>query len=579
MQQVRLILLAALTGLLLLLWDAWQRDYGEAPTPTASEQSAEQPESAEPDPAPAAGGSGEPEAAGPGSPSGSPAGDAATADAKRISVTTDLLELQLSAQGGGIVNAKLREHTLSADDDTPFTLMSEASPLFVAQLGLVGDDAEAPDHQASWSVERDSYRMKSGDDRLVVPLTWTGPDGTQIQRRYVFRRDSYVVDVEHEITNATGSDRRYYQYTQLRREPKGSDQAFLGARSFVGGVVSTPQERYTKYDFGDLASANLNKNVTDGWIAMIQHYFLAAVVPPQGVEHRFYTRSVDNDRILGVSSPWERIAAGEGGSLESRLFIGPKEQDRLAAVGDNLRLDLTVDYGWFHVLSKPLFVVLDTIHDYVGNWGWSIMILVLLIKLVFYKLSEKSYRSMARMRKLQPKMQELRERYSDDKQRMNQEIMELYKREKVNPLGGCLPILIQIPVFIALYWVLLESVELRQAPWILWINDLARPDRYYVLPLLMGASMFLQQKLNPAPMDPIQQKVMMALPVVFTVFFAFFPAGLVLYWVTNNTLSIAQQWIITRRVEAGNDDDGGSGGGGLAAIGQKIRDKAEAQQR
>jgi YidC/Oxa1 family membrane protein insertase len=559
MQQLRIPLLAVLAALSFLLWEAWQTDYGSSPSPRPQDQaetSADPSSGDDAAPAPADSTPGSAPANGGGE---SPARQDQKGGGRRISVTTDLLEIELSQQGGSIVTARLKEHTVSADNPTPFTLMSAEAPAFIAQLGLSSQDAAAPGHSGDWSVPRQHYRLKESDDRLVVPMRWTAPDGTEIERRYIFQRDSYVVRVEHEITNNSGADRSYFQYTRLVREPTSGDQAFLGARSFIGGVISRPNEPYTKYGFDEINDGAFNQTVTNGWVAMIQHYFLAAAIPTRDEGYRIATNRSGERRILGTYSPVTNIAGGSTGELQTRLFIGPKEQDRLDAVADNLQL--TVDYGWFHVLSKPLFEVLNWIHSWVGNWGWSIMILVLLIKLVFYKLSETSYRSMARMRKLQPKMQELRERYSDDKQRMNQEIMELYKREKVNPLGGCLPILIQIPVFIALYWVLLESVELRQAPWILWIDDLAKRDPWYVLPVLMGLSMFVQQKLNPAPMDPIQQKVMMALPFVFTVFFMLFPAGLVLYWVTNNTLSILQQWIITRRVESGNDDDGNAGGG------------------
>ena len=300
-----------------------------------------------------------------------------------------------------------------------------------------------------------------------------------------------------------------------------------------------------------MLEADLDRTITDGWAAMLQHYFLGALIPPAGVAEHFYTKTLSNARyVIGMIAPsWRTVADGESGTFSTRLFIGPKLQDQMREVATGL--ELTVDYGLLTVLAQPLFWLLKTINNLVGNWGWAIVIVTLIIKLVFYKLSETSYRSMANMRKLTPRLQSLKERYGDDRQKLNQAMMELYKKEKINPLGGCLPILVQIPVFIALYWVLLESVELRQAPFMLWIQDMSSPDPYFILPLLMGASMLIQQKLNPAPLDPIQAKVMMVLPIVFTVFFAFFPSGLVLYWVVNNILSIAQQWVITRRIEAG----------------------------
>jgi YidC/Oxa1 family membrane protein insertase len=321
----------------------------------------------------------------------------------------------------------------------------------------------------------------------------------------------------------------------------------------MGGAVYSPEDKFDKIDFAEMQEKNLQRNVTGGWVAMIQHYFLGAWIPPQDQPETFYSQYIKNHTryVIGTKSAKEiHVAGGKQQTLSNRLFIGPKLQDRLEDVAPGL--ELSVDYGLLHFISKPLFIVLEFIHDYVGNWGWAIVLLTILIKLAFYKLSEASYKSMANMRRVQPRMQQLKERFSGDRQKMNQALMDLYKKEKINPLGGCLPILVQIPVFIALYWVLLESVEMRQAPWILWINNMSAPDPFFILPLLMGITMFIQQKLNPAPIDPIQAKIMMALPVVFTVFFAFFPAGLVLYWVVNNTLSITQQYYITRYVVKAN---------------------------
>jgi YidC/Oxa1 family membrane protein insertase len=295
---------------------------------------------------------------------------------------------------------------------------------------------------------------------------------------------------------------------------------------------------------------NLNRDISGGWMAIIQNYFLAAWIPGEKSNNKYYSRVVDGDRyVLGYVGKQNRVSPGSQQTVSSRLYAGPKDQDKLASIATGL--DLTVDYGILTFISQPLFWLLEKIHGIVNNWGWAIIILTMLIKLMFFKLSEASYKSMANMRKLAPRLKSLKERYGDDKQKLNQAMMDMYKTEKINPLGGCLPVLVQIPVFIALYWVLLESVELRQAPFMLWLKDLSVADPYFVLPLIMGVTMLIQQKLNPAPMDPIQAKVMMILPVVFTVFFAFFPAGLVLYWVVNNTLSIAQQWVITKRVEAG----------------------------
>ncbi len=550
METQRMFLFVALALVMLLIWSAWQQDYGpqNAAVEPAPQAESEAPATAQSPAAPGAE-SPVPEAGGDDrTPVGESAQAAATAQTDVIRVQTDLLDVRIPLAGGNVTSARLLDHTVSESDPTPFQLMAPADPLFMAQTGLVGDGVDAPDHQARWQAEAGEYVLEGDADRLTVPLRWQSPTGVVITRRYIFERDSYVVRVVHEVTNPTDTPWRGYQYNQLRRSAQTEGPGFLGAASYTGGVIYSPEDKYNKISFGDMEDEDLSRDIDNGWLAMIQHYFLAAWVPPRDENLRYYSRVSNGEYILGQSSPWQTAASGEQVVFENRLFVGPKEQDRLDAIAEGL--ELTVDYGWLTIISKPLFIALDWIHGVVGNWGWSIILLTFGIKLVFYKLSETSYRSMARMRKLQPEMQKLRERYSDDKQQMNQELMQLYKKEKVNPLGGCLPILIQIPVFIALYWVLLESVELRQAPWVLWIQDLSVRDPFYVLPLLMGLTMFLQQKLNPAPMDPIQQKIMMGLPVVFTVFFMFFPAGLVLYWVTNNTLSILQQWVITRRIEA-----------------------------
>ncbi len=554
MDNQRLFLLVALALVMLLIWTNWQQDYGpRAPAITQSQsQSGEAPTASTParPAAPGVDDSGVERSNGR-DPQASTAETAQRVDSTidTVRVTTDVFAIEIPLVGGNIRRADLLKHTVAVDDPTPFTLLGNADPLFVAQSGLVGDDVLAPDHLARWQVESERYTLEDGQQTLEVPLTWQNDAGVTVTRRYIFSRDSYLVRVIHEVDNASTIDWRAYQYSQLRRTTDAEGPGFLGAASYTGGVIYSPADKYQKISFGDMDDENLSRDIADGWLAMIQHYFLAAWVPNREQSLRYYTRVSGGEYILGQSSPWQTVAAGSQAQFENQLFVGPKVQERLATVAEGL--ELTVDYGWLTIISKPLFIALSWIHDVVGNWGWSIILLTFGIKLIFYKLSETSYRSMARMRKLQPEMKKLRERHGDDRQQMNQELMQLYKKEKVNPLGGCLPILIQIPVFIALYWALLESVELRQAPWILWIQDLSVRDPYYVLPLIMGVTMFLQQKLNPAPMDPIQQKIMMGLPVVFTVFFVFFPAGLVLYWVTNNSLSILQQWIITRRIEAG----------------------------
>ncbi|MBA1146647.1 membrane protein insertase YidC [Ectothiorhodospiraceae bacterium WFHF3C12] len=555
MENLRLVLFLALGVVLMLIWSAWQQDYGTPPPQSTTEQAPAG--SADDGASPAAPGAAAPaestpSTAAPGSGAGE--GDATTdtaAEARDVRVLTDLLDVTISTEGGTIVSARLRKHPVSNDNPEPFPLLHRNGDLFVAQSGLLGRDRPAPDHQAVYSAERTDYRLQEGDDEVVVALRWSSGDGLTVTKRYIFHRDSYEVDLEHRVANESGTPWQGYQYAQLRRTPPEEEGNILliGARSYTGGVIYSPEEKYEKFGFDDMAETALNRDVRNGWVAMIQHYFLAAWIPPRDTTTRFYTRAAANSQyIIGLSSPWQTVQPGGSTVFNEKLFVGPKEQDRLEQVAQGL--ELTVDYGVLTFISGPLFWLLNLIHGVVGNWGWAIVLLTLGIKIVFYPLSETSYRSMAKMRKLQPKMQQLKERFGDDKQKMNQELMQLYQKEKINPLAGCLPILIQIPVFIALYWVLLESAELRAAPWILWIDDLSVRDPYFVLPLLMALSMFIQQRISPAPMDPIQQKVMMALPVVFGFFFLWFPAGLVLYWVVNNSLSILQQWLINRRMEA-----------------------------
>jgi YidC/Oxa1 family membrane protein insertase len=413
---------------------------------------------------------------------------------------------------------------------------------------LIGNGAEQlPTHEALFSSEQAQYRL--GDRSSIdVVLNWTSDTGVKVQKTLRFKRGSYVVDVSQEVHNATSAPIIARDYAQLQRTPLQDPNASRFVSTYTGGVYYTPTDKYKKVKFSDMTEKKLDLTATDGWVAMIQHYFLAAWVPVRGVEQTFYTNVIDGSRyIIGSFSAPVTIPPGAAHTFSDQLFVGPKLPDALAALAPGL--DLTVDYGALTVIAQPIHWLLDAIHAVVGNWGWSIIVLTIFIKLAFYKLSETSYKSMANMRQLAPRMAALKDRYGDDKERLNQAMMELYKTEKINPLGGCLPIVVQIPVFIALYWVLLESVELRQAPFILWIDNLSAPDPYYVLPVIMGISMFVQSKLNPAPPDPVQAKIMMSLPFIFTVFFAFFPSGLVLYWTVNNVLSIAQQWYITKTIE------------------------------
>ena len=547
MDNVRLFLFMALAFLGMLLYQAWQQDYGAARQSTAAEQGALVPAAVDtPDAPPRAA----IDATTPSVPEMTATPEAA--GSRLVKVRTDVFDLVLDTRGGTIVDARLREYPVAVErPEEKFQLLSRRpSDFFIAQSGLLSSDKErAPTHDAVFTATADSFEMKDGEDTLSVDLQWRSPDGISITKRYTFTRGSHAVELQHLVSNSSAAAWSGREYRQLQRgKPADSGSFFM--YTYTGGAVYSQQDKYQKYDLEELAAGKLDRDTKDGWVAMIQHYFLGAIVPPRGQDYHFYGKGLPNDRaVIGAYTPSKTIAPGASDGFTGLLYIGPKLQAELEQIAEGL--ELTVDYGWLVFLAKPIYWILEQIQGLVHNWGWTIIIFTILIKLAFFKLSETSYRSMAYMRKLTPRIQALKDRYGDDKQRMQQAMMEMYKTEKINPLGGCLPMLVQIPFFIALYWVLLEAVELRQAPWILWLNDLSIKDPYFVLPLIMGVSMFVQQKLNPPPPDPMQAKIMLALPVVFTVMFAFFPAGLVLYWVVNNLLSIAQQWVITKRIEEG----------------------------
>ncbi len=558
MDNLRLILVFSLVLVSLLLWQAWQEDYGpssnastattpaeaRSAVPTETPTTTESNETAIPDVRGVAGKEIPAVAETPA------AVKTAESSGKSVSVNTDLFTLELDTKGGTVKNLYLTDYPLSLDSpDEKFHLMKPESPgLFIAQSGLIGQEKDAaPTHESQYSVSSDSFEMEDGDKGLIVDLLWSHPSGVTVTKRYSFTRGSYQIGVQHIIRNGSGKDLSVREYKQLQRSPD-ADEGGAFMYTYTGGAIYSPENKYEKISFEDMEESKLNLKVKDGWVAMLQHYFLGSWVPNPGEENIFYTEVFSGKRYtIGAYTPSVTVPKGGEYTFESSLVAGPKLQNELREIAPGL--DLTVDYGWLTVIAQPIFWLMGKLHSILGNWGWSIIMLTLLIKLAFYKLSEASYKSMANMRKVTPRMNALKERYGDDKQRLNQAMMELYKKEKINPLGGCLPILVQIPVFIALYWVLMESVELRQAPFMFWIQDLSVKDPYYVLPLIMGASMFIQQKLNPPPPDPMQAKLMMALPFVFTFLFLSFPAGLVLYWVVNNVLSIAQQWHITRQIE------------------------------
>ncbi len=542
-----MLLIIALAVVSLLIWQTWRQDYGPKPVtpePQSSSTRADAPSQTAP-PAPDV-----PDAVVPDEPAAAdaPVSAAAVPKGDLVSVRTDFYQAQINLVGGTLNRVDLLNYPVSTDKpDVPFTLLNDSPPgVFLAQSGLVGSEG-APNHHQRFTASSTEFVMAEGEDKLVVPLKWTGSNGVSVVKRYVFYRDRYKIDVSFEVSNNTEEPWQGQMYGQFQRGVVEETRGIFRTYTYTGGVVSTPEKPYEKVDFSDMTKSNLNLASQGGWIAMIQHYFAGAWIPDQNVNSQYYTKALVNERyVIGVLTPPKSVPAGARDTFELGLYVGPKIQSRMQGIAPNL--ERTVDYGWLWLIAEPLFWLLDWIHGFVGNWGWSIVILTLIIKLAFFHLSATSYKSMARMRKVQPRIVAIRERYGKDKQRMNQAMMELYKKEKINPLGGCFPILVQIPVFIALYWVLLESVELRQASFILWFDDLSVHDPYFVLPILMGATMFAQQKLNPPPPDPMQAKIMMALPFVFTFFFLFFPSGLVLYWFVNNLLSIAQQWVITRKI-------------------------------
>ena len=473
----------------------------------------------------------------------------ATGGSKQVHIKTDLMDLYIDSKGGDIRRLALSKYPVeSSKPDVPVQFLNDnAADFFVVQSGL-RSDARAPTHYEQYSVEKSEYELTAGKDSITVPMYWQSKDGLKVTKTYRFHRDSYLIDVDYQVTNRSGETFSAYPYAQFNRSRPNDDTSLI--YTYTGAVFSSPGDEYEKIDFDDLDDASYSKTAASGWTAMIQHYFVAAMIPsPSDQNKSFYGKSINEENYTaGIKMPTMVIKAGAQGQANYSMYLGPKEQKRLEPIADNL--GLTVDYGLLTIISQPLFTVMEWIHKLTNNWGWSIVFLTVLIKLVFYKLSAASYRSMAGMRKLTPKLATLKERYGDDKKQFNQAMMELYKAEKINPLGGCLPILVQMPVFLAFYWVLVESIELRQADFVLWLTDLTAMDPYFILPVIFGISMFIQQKLNPAPQDPAQAMVMKAFPIVFTVFFAFFPSGLVLYWVVNNILSIAQQWYITHKLGA-----------------------------
>ncbi|WP_298609833.1 membrane protein insertase YidC [uncultured Thiothrix sp.] len=535
-----------------LLWTSWQQDHAPKPLPTPTTQTSTEASSV---PSQTANSASSASQTVPAIPNGS---GITTGAGQIVRVKTDVLDLQISTKGGDIVAADLLTYPISLEEkNKPVRILDLNGRSYVAQSGLQHQavngqaaDTLAPNHLADFSVEKTEYALGADQAEVVVPLVWQGPNGVVVTKRYRLKKGSFDVSLEEEVKNNSSQVWVGSEYRQLKHGPSHVDNNVLtsGVRAFVGGAYYA-DDKYKKLNFKDMKEP-LTATATGGWVSMLEHYFISAWIPPQDQQNTYYSMELQQNGtpnyILGVRSPVKEIVPGGVDTFKSQIWIGPKVQDDLEKIAKGL--DLTVDYGIFAFVSKPIFWLMQAIHSFVGNWGWTIILLTLFIKLLFFWPSAASYKSMAKMKAVSPKMKEINERFSGDPQAKQKAMMELYKKEKINPLGGCLPILIQIPVFMGLYWVLLESVELRQAPWILWYKDLSIMDPYFVLPLLMGASMFLQQKLNPPQMDPVQQKIFQFLPLIFTFMFLWFPAGLVLYWVVNNVLSIAQQWFINKKI-------------------------------
>ena len=567
----RPFLFAALAFVAFLLWQAWDQDYGVKPQVDPAVATA----AATSSPAPATSANAGADIPKPiGSPAPAPvptttpsASTASATPTARIEVRTDLLRLTIDTRGGALVQADLLDYPKDPKDKThPVRLLDDAAAsYFVAQTGLVSAASPAPDHQAIFTAEKDSYALVPGSDTLEVPLTWHDASGIKVRKVYVFTRASYLIETREEIDNAGATAWSGNEYRQLQRVPPliaSGGFSFNNPEkyAFAGAASYSPQDKFKKLAFAKFAETPLKGDFAGGWAAMMQHYFFAAWIPAAAETDTYTTQIVDTPGaaphyLIRTLSPAITVAPGQTRSIDSHLYVGPTLQSQLDAIdraGIAHGLNLTADYGMLTAIAEPLHWILVKLHALVGNWGLAIILLVLLIKLALFKLSEAQFRSMAKMKRMQPRMQALKERYGDDKQKLSAATMELYQKEKINPLGGCLPTLVQIPVFFALYYVLLESVELRQAPFFGWIQNLSAPDPFFILPILNAAIMGATTWLSPASpgMDPMQARMMKVMPLIFAVMFLFFPAGLVLYYAVNGGLSLLQQWIITRRIQA-----------------------------
>ncbi len=531
MESQRSLLFIALMVVTYLLFSQWQLENAPAVEQPTYSQNANNEQVADADFVPES------------TDSSAPAAKQAASSAKLISVTTDTLRIQINTQGGDIVEAKLLKFDTEQGNGIPFTIMQNGNQKYVAQSGLTG--ANGVDRiikgRPIYTSAQSSYELSDGS--LAVDLTFQDNNGLNVTKRFSFSAGSYSVGVDYIINNNTNNSISVQMYAQLKQSTL-TDTSSGMLPTYRGAAFSTSEDRYEKYDFDDIAEANLNKTTPGGWVAMLEHYFVSAWVPNDEDNNQIYTNFSNNqEAVIGFKAPAITIDAGQQGTTSAIFYVGPKDQEVLEKIAPNL--DLTIDYGFLWMISQPLFWLLLTIQSFVTNWGVAIIIITLIVKGGMYPLTKAQYTSMAKMRELAPKMAQLKERFGDDRQKMSQATMEMYRKEKVNPAGGCLPLLFQMPIFLALYWVFLESVELRHAPFIFWIQDLSAMDPYYVLPVLMGISMYVMQKMQPMTVqDPMQQKIMQYMPVVFSIFMAWFPSGLVLYWFVSNMISIAQMKII-----------------------------------
>lgn len=539
MESQRNLLIIGLLFVSFLIYQQWQKDYGPQPEViTATNTVNATPAGAHPDV--------------PASATSSDDSDLtqATSAGQLITVTTDVLKLKISSQGGDVVSGELLAYPIEEESSEPFVLLEEdANFTYIAQSGLIGRDG--PDASANgrpiYKVSSSNFELAEGEDQVVVAMTYQDQAGNLFTKSFTLKRGSYDVDVTYDVTNNSEQALNLQLYGQLKQTEKEHKSSMV-MPVYRGGAYSSDSTRYSKYKIKDMQKANLNVTTTGGWVAMMQHYFVTAWLPDENSTNQLYSNANNGFVFMGYKAPAHSVAPGQSEQLSSSLWVGPKLQEQMAEAAKHL--DLTVDYGWLWFIAQPLSKLLKFFHSFVGNWGIAIILITFTVKGIMYPLTKAQYTSMAKMRLLQPKMAALREKYGDDRQKMSQGMMELYKKEKVNPLGGCFPILLQMPIFIALYWSLMESVELRHAPFFAWITDLSVQDPYYILPVLMGVSMFFIQKMSPTTVaDPMQAKIMQFMPVIFTVFFLWFPAGLVLYWLMSNVVTLIQQTLIYRNLE------------------------------